>query len=180
MIFLIDEAYADFAPGSSDVIVKKYKNVVISRTFSKSMGAAGARIGYLLGSEQIISAASKLKLTFPLTQISTKFGIKLMENINIFKEYANQTIEERNKIYKMFDDSNYDVINSNCNWIHFNDKNNNNYAQGILESYGVGYKNLARIPNDDRDNWIRLAVGPGMSENKFIKKLLLNGKKYET
>ena len=172
IILLIDEAYSDFAPGSSDFLVKKYNNIIISRTFSKSMGAAGLRIGYLLGDSSLIKTISNLKLTFELTSVSTKFAIKLMENVNIFKEYAAEVVTQRNELFKMFSESGrYDVINSHCNWIHFNDSNDNAKADKIFSSFGIAYKNKAKIPGDSRNNWIRLAVGANMTTMPFIKKL---------
>ncbi|GIS51629.1 MAG: hypothetical protein Ct9H90mP27_1200 [Gammaproteobacteria bacterium] len=58
-VLLIDEAYADFIDPSlnyqSADLLKKYDNVLILRTFSKGYSLAGIRLGYLMGSEALIS-----------------------------------------------------------------------------------------------------------------------------
>ena len=77
IIFLIDEAYVDFSPGTMLPLIYEYENIVISRTFSKAFGAAGIRVGYLLGSKKLISMVTKAQLTYPLSGASVKFALFL-------------------------------------------------------------------------------------------------------
>ena len=79
----------------------------------------------------------------------------------------------RNKIFNKFEKSkNYNAINGHCNWIHFNDIDDIIYAQSVFDSYGIAYKKFATIPGDKRKNWIRLSIGPGLSEMEFIEKFI--------
>src|SRR5439155_439913 len=52
----IDEAYVDFAPHSCLPLLGRHQNVVLLRTFSKSYGLAGLRIGFALGPRDVIEA----------------------------------------------------------------------------------------------------------------------------
>ena len=58
---LFDEAYADFADDNCDAFLKKYPNVIISRTFSKSRSLAGIRFGYALARPEIIAESFRDK-----------------------------------------------------------------------------------------------------------------------
>jgi len=53
--FIIDEAYIEYAgfQKSQAKLIKKYKNVIISRTLSKAYGLAGLRFGYLLADREV-------------------------------------------------------------------------------------------------------------------------------
>jgi histidinol-phosphate aminotransferase len=49
-VFVLDEAYVDYAPDAdASAIVKEHRNAVVLRTFSKIFGLAGLRIGYAVG-----------------------------------------------------------------------------------------------------------------------------------
>jgi histidinol-phosphate aminotransferase len=57
---VVDEAYVEFAGlGMSQVgLIKKYKNVIVTRTLSKAYGLAGLRFGYALGNKDVIAQIS--------------------------------------------------------------------------------------------------------------------------
>ena len=72
-----------------------------------------------------------------------------------------------------FKKSGYDVIGGYCNWIHINSKDDNKILCSILDEYSdVTYKAGAKIPFDDRTNWLRMTIGPTLHKQKFIKKIL--------
>ena len=77
---LLDEAYVDFAPSSSIKLIKKYNNLFILRTLSKSWGGAGIRFGYIIGNKTIVNLLNNLQLTYPISNISLKFAKYLFEN----------------------------------------------------------------------------------------------------
>src|SRR6185437_9437903 len=54
-VVAIDEAYVDFAPRNSLSMLDGHDNVLLLRTFSKSYGLAGLRIGFALGSRELIA-----------------------------------------------------------------------------------------------------------------------------
>ena len=78
-VLLIDEAYADFidpdAGYHSADLVEELDNVLILRTFSKGYGLAGMRLGYLLGSTNLIDPLlNKTRDSYNMDQISQLVG----------------------------------------------------------------------------------------------------------
>ena len=106
-------------------IIDDYDNVLISRTFSKAFGAAGIRLGYLVGNSALINKVTKFQLTYPLSNVTVKFGMYLLDNISIINDYVDLTINSRNNLCDMLSPK-YDVINSNTNSIHFHEKTGDN------------------------------------------------------
>jgi len=178
IIFLIDEAYVDFGPGTAVSLVNEYDNVVISRTFSKAFGAAGIRVGYLLANSKLIQLITKVQLTYPLSTISVKFAEFLLDNINEVKKYINDSKQSRDDLCDMLESRGYDVIRSHTNSVHFHERDGDNLKTiAKLKNNGLAFKSgnmktgtIVKIPTDDRKTWIRLSTGPEI--NKIIERIL--------
>ena len=179
-ILLIDEAYIEFADGVSMIgMIDDYDNVLISRTFSKAFGAAGIRLGYLIGNSELINKVTKFQLTYPLSNITVKFGMYLLDNISIVNDYVDLTINSRNNLCDMLSPK-YDVINSNTNSIHLHEKTSDNSSTiNTLLSHDLAFKygdmktgTPVIIPGDDRKTWIRLSVGVDIEKLDFVRELL--------
>ena len=177
VVVLIDEAYADFSNTTSTDLIKKYKNVVVSRTFSKAWGAAGTRVGYLLGDKNLIKTISNVQLTYPITGPSLKFINYLLDNHDVIKEYVDKSNDSKNILLERLNEANFDTFPSNTNSVHFHDKNDNSRPVLILEKYNVAFRSGLTIENNQRKNWIRLSIGPGIEETDFIKEIIDKDKK---
>jgi histidinol-phosphate aminotransferase len=72
-ILVIDEAYVDFAESegaSSLPLIRRFPNLVVLRTFSKSFSLAGMRVGLAFASEEIVSGMMKVKDSYNLNRLS--------------------------------------------------------------------------------------------------------------
>lgn len=63
-VVIIDEAYIDFAGPSAAALITEYDNLLVVRTTSKSRSLAGLRVGYALGSEELIEGLVRIKDSF--------------------------------------------------------------------------------------------------------------------
>jgi histidinol-phosphate aminotransferase len=69
-LLVVDEAYVDFAEFSALELVKKYENVVVTRTFSKSYSLAGMRLGLAMARPEIIAALDKIRDHYHLDRLA--------------------------------------------------------------------------------------------------------------
>jgi histidinol-phosphate aminotransferase len=72
-LVVIDEAYHEFAETSVVPLLAEHPNLVVLRTFSKAMGMAGLRVGYLLASPALVREIDKARLPY---------------NVNFFSQMA--------------------------------------------------------------------------------------------
>ena len=69
---LMDEAYGDFIPREEASIVfrPKYDNLIVSKTFSKGLGLANLRVGYIIADKEIVNIISKTLNPYVVSDIS--------------------------------------------------------------------------------------------------------------
>ncbi len=124
-IVVVDEAYADFSNQTSLPLLKKVKNLIVMRTFSKSFSLASLRFAYALADPSIVSLLNKVKLPFNtsyLSQIAAKACIK--QKRTVF-ELNKKIIAERERLTEEFNNFNgVSVLPSDANFIliKFEDK----------------------------------------------------------
>lgn len=85
---IVDEAYVEFAGlGRSQVgLIKKYNNVLITRTLSKAYGLAGLRFGYLLSSKVVIDRIASTLIPWNMGTIPMWAGLAALEDTEALDE----------------------------------------------------------------------------------------------
>ena len=110
--FIADEAYWEFVDQSYSSLLSQYSNLIIIRTFSKAMGAAGLRLSYVLASESFCRELSKVTLPFLLNKFtmvaavcaleSEAFCCSVKKQVTFIKNERNTLFEALSKKKKAF------------------------------------------------------------------------------
>jgi histidinol-phosphate aminotransferase len=95
---LLDEAYFEFWGHSALDLLQEYPRLIITRTFSKAMGMAGLRVGYLLAHEELVSEISKAKLPYNVNQFSLTAAEVAVENRERFRPAIEAVLKERDRL----------------------------------------------------------------------------------
>lgn len=108
-MFLLDEAYFHYYDIGSINLVNKYANIIITRTFSKAFGLAGARVGYAISQEKNIDLLRKLKPIDEINQISNIFAKKALDNAEAILSKNIEQVQKWKKIFQttLFKDLQY-------------------------------------------------------------------------
>ena len=168
---LIDEAYVEFSKNESFIkYIDDYPNLIVTRTFSKGFGAAGCRVGMTFAHKDTIEPISKFRQMYEITGVSLKYCEFLLNNHHLVDTYIKEVVEEKKKVVSML--KNYEVIDSQCNWIHFNNQDDNKKTKEIFEKHKVLVKYCKVHPYGFRKNWCRMTIPPKLSEQEFFKELI--------
>jgi len=168
---LIDEAYIEFSGKESMIqYIDEYPNLIVTRTFSKGFGAAGCRVGMTFSNPHYIENISKFRQMYEISGVSLKYCEFLLNNHHLVDTYIQEVVEEKKKVVSML--KHYEVIDSNCNWIHFNNQDDNKKTKEIFDKHKVLVKYCKVHPYGFRENWCRMTIQPGLSEQEFFKELV--------
>jgi len=168
---LIDEAYIEFSENESFIkYIDDYPNLIITKTFSKGFGAAGCRVGMTFSNPHYIENISKFRQMYEITGVSMKYCEFLLDNYHIVERYINDVIKERKKVLTLM--KNFNILDSEANWIHFNTHDDNLKTKQILEKHKVLVKYCKVHPYGARENWCRMTIQPNITEQDFFKELI--------
>lgn len=119
-IFIVDEAYADFGGESCIPLLAEFKNLVIVRTFSKSLCAAGQRLGYLVASPELVKVVTSVKNSvnhFPIDVLTQVAGAAACRNPAYYADCAKKVCASRDSFQDFLTASGFSVVPSSTNFI---------------------------------------------------------------
>lgn len=118
-LVLSDEAYIDFTEPNASLIseIKNHPNLVVSRTFSKSYALAGLRVGYLVGSLNVINWIRKLKDSYNVGILEQVVAEASYADKEYFLEKRSLVIQERIKLKKELETLGFSIPNSSTNFL---------------------------------------------------------------
>ncbi len=117
---LVDEAYIDFSGEDASLkhAIHEYSNLLITRTFSKAYGMAGARLGYMFAPEKVISTLNRVKTPYSVNAITQTLGIKALNATPRVNEYCKGVAERRETLKKALEQLGYTITPSEANFLY--------------------------------------------------------------
>lgn len=173
-IIVVDEAYVDFGTDSCISLVKKYKNLLVTRSMSKSRSLAGLRVGYAIGDASLIDGLIRIKNSFnsyPLDRIAQKASFISFQEDNYFNETCIKIIDTRNRFIKVLEDLKFYVLPSGGNFIFVKPPSSlsANMIYSQLRDIGI----LVRYFNQPKklQNFLRITIGTDQQMDLVVDEL---------
>lgn len=84
VLVVLDEAYTEYLPDAmkSDSVgwLKRFPNLIVTRTFSKAYGLAGLRVGYALASTQVADMMNRVRQPFNVNSLAQAAAVMAMQD----------------------------------------------------------------------------------------------------
>ena len=171
-LFILDEAYSEFAPDSSlpNLEITDMR-VVRLRTFSKAYGMAGARVGYAMAEENLINSFEKIRNHFGMNRVAQKAAFEALSDNQWLLEMVQKVESGRQRIYKIAASNNLKPISSSTNFVAIDCGQDGTFAKKVLtELISLGI--FVRMPFvSPQDRCIRVSVGKKRDLDKFEEAL---------
>ena len=135
-LVFIDECFIELVPDYDESVisyVKKYDNLFILRSLTKSFGLPGIRIGYACGSKEIIKILQKIKIPWSVNSIAQDAANEVIKNkshITKSNFIIKKELKYLNKLISSIDG--FECIPSSTNFILIKTKYNSTYLQKKL------------------------------------------------
>lgn len=174
LAFIVDEAYVDFSTESVLSLINDYENLVVIRTFSKSMAFAGMRLGYAVANEKLIEAIMVTKNSFnhfPVNAVTNFAGIAACKNTDLYIERTKEIVDTRNDFCDFLSKNNWFYYKSSTNFVLVGKKgfSGKDIYQFIKEN-GI----LVRYFNiPDISDYVRITIG-SKEQMEMLKKVMTN------
>ncbi len=125
-LVVIDEAYIDFGGESAIPLTKKYDNILVVQTFSKSRSMAGARLGFAVGSKDIIRDMNTVRYStnpYNINSATLALAKATLEDNDYYMNNCKRIMETREDFTKQMRELGFEVLDSKCNFVFAKHKN---------------------------------------------------------
>lgn len=172
-LVVVDEAYTAFSDGKTCLpLLQKYDNLLIVRTFSKSHGLAGMRLGLGLGNPGLTAGLERVKYSFNpynLDRVSLAAGIAAAGEDAYTNEITGKIIKTRERVSRELNKLGFEVLRSEANFLFAkSDRLNGGELYEKLKENGilVRYFDIERIRG-----FVRITIGTDEEMDIFLRKL---------
>ena len=160
-VVVVDEAYVAFGGESCVPLVKKYPQLLVTHTLSKSHALAGLRVGYATGHPQLIEALNRVKDSFnsyPLDRFAQAGATAAMEDDEYFAGICKKVAGTRATLVADLQGLGFEVLPSAANFIfaRFPGRDGADLAAKLRERSIIvrHFRNPARV-----SPYLRITVG---------------------
>ncbi len=172
VIVILDEAYYEYIerddfPRALDYI-KRGRNVITLRTFSKIYGLAGLRIGYGIAREELIRDMNRVRQPFNTNSLAQVAALAALEDREHVEKSRRVNRAGKNFLYQELDRLQFSYIPSEANFILVDVNEDAKVLSLRLMQEGIIVRPMGMY---NLPGFIRVTIGTGEQNKKFIKAL---------
>ena len=172
VVVIVNEAYIDFGGESACGLIEEYPNLLVVRTFSKSHSMAGMRIGYAMGSAELIAAMNAVcnsYNSYPLTRLSVILGVASVQDTAYFEDTLEKIKDTRERTKTALTELGFTFPDSRTNFIFATHERVP--AVEIFERLREKHIFVRHFSDPEIDNYLRISVGTDAEMDILLSEL---------
>ena len=166
VMIVFDEAYIDYASGKEidTVCLLSQRPLISVRTFSKTLGLAGNRIGYGMATAKIIELISKIRRPYNTCTLAQAAALASLADHKHLEKTIQTVTQGRAFLYQQFERLGLDYVLSHTNFILVDLHINTSDITDVLLSLGILVRPMP-------PTGMRVSVGTSEQNARFIRAL---------
>ena len=119
-VVILDEAYMSFFGQSAAPLTKKYENLLVVKTFSKSYSLAGMRCGYAVGSRALLEGLERCRDSFnsyPVDRVCQAVCAAAVADAAYYADATARVVSERARLTRALEELGFAVLPSSANFV---------------------------------------------------------------
>ncbi len=121
IVVLVDEAYVEYSAGelygSAVHDLVHFGNLVVARTFSKTFGLAGFRVGFAVSNPAIVNDLRRVGFAFPVGNCAQAAALATVRSPQVLEAHLQRVLEERERVTRELRQLGWRVADSRTNFI---------------------------------------------------------------
>jgi histidinol-phosphate aminotransferase len=171
VLVVLDEAYNEYLPHEvrSDTLawLRRYPNLVITRTFSKVYGLAGLRVGYAFAAPEVADLMNRVREPFNVNSVALAAAAAALDDTDFVRRSYELNRTGMKQLTAGLSDLGLEFIPSYGNFVSFRVRNAVNVFQRLLE-FGVIVRPIAGYGMPEH---LRVSVGLESENTRFLESL---------
>jgi histidinol-phosphate aminotransferase len=175
VVVVLDEAYNEYLPAEmqydSIAWVRRYPNLLVSRTMSKAYGLAGLRIGFGIAQPAITDLLNRIRQPFNVNTMAQAAAVAALNDAQFLRDSAQLNADGYQQLIEAFDAMGLEYVSSYGNFVLVKvgqDNEAGNRVNLALLTQGV----IVRpVGNYGLPQWLRVTIGLPEENSRFIEAL---------
>ncbi len=164
-LVLVDEAYFDFSGFTILPWIRRYSNLLIARTFSKSAGLAALRLGCLFARPEILSVMRRACTPYPVNTAALVAAEASIRDARFLRNYTREVLLSRTLLEKGLTRLGARIYPSEANFVLADFGPDAHRMVRALDRKGI----LVRERNDfPREGFVRISAGTRADTRRLL------------
>jgi histidinol-phosphate aminotransferase len=165
-LVLVDEAYFDFSGLTVLSWIRRYPNLIVSRTFSKSAGLAALRLGCLFARPEILSVMRRASTPYPVNTAALVAAEASIRDTRFVRKYTREVLQSRALIEKGLRRLGARVYPSAANFVLADFGPGAHRMVRALERKGILVRERKDFP---REGFVRISAGTRADTRRLLR-----------
>ncbi|EKD42581.1 MAG: hypothetical protein ACD_73C00097G0001 [uncultured bacterium] len=165
-LVIVDEAYFEFSKNTVIQLVLQFKNLIVTRSFSKAFGLAGLRVGYMAACESILAPINKIRVGKHVNSLGQVAACASLDDVEYMERYVSEVHASKAWLVEKIQSLNLVVISTPANFILVKVANPEALVEH-LASQNIFIRDRSKIPQ--LEGFVRISIGHQLLMERFWK-----------
>ncbi len=165
-LVLVDEAYFDFSGFTILPWIRRYPNLLVARTFSKSAGLAALRVGCLFGEPEVLAAMRRACTPYPVNSAALVAAEAAIRDPRFLRKYTREVLQSRDLLEKGLVRLGARIYPSSANFVLADFGAGARRMVRALERKGILVRGRKDFP---REGFVRISAGTRADTRNLLR-----------